>query len=116
MEYATLEALARGRVYTGRQAKEIGLVDQLGTLADAVAYTRKLVGDEAGKLELDDLPKAQSPLEMLLGQTAPAGQPLAELAALLPESARPALRHFSVLRQIADEPVLLILPFDVRFE
>ena len=116
MEYATLEALARGRVYTGRQAKEIGLVDQLGTLADAVAYTRKLVGDEAGKLELDDLPKAQSPLEMLMGQTAPAGQPLAELAALLPESARPALRHFSVLRQIADEPVLLILPFDVRFE
>jgi protease-4 len=116
MEYATLEALARGRVYTGRQAKEIGLVDQLGTLADAVAYTRKLVGDEAGKLELEDLPKAQSPLEMLMGQTGPASQPLAELAAWLPESARPALRHFSVLRQIADEPVLMILPFDVRFE
>ena len=116
MEYAALEALARGRVYTGRQAKEIGLVDQLGTLADAVAFTRKLVGDEAGKLELEDLPKAQSPLEMLMGQTAPTGQPFAELAALLPESARPALRHFSVLRQIADEPVLLILPFDVRFE
>ena len=116
MEHAVLEALARGRVYTGRQAKEVGLVDQLGTLADAVAYTRKLVGDEAGKLELEDLPKAQSPLEMLLGQTAPASQPLAELATLLPESARPALRHFSVLRQIADEPVLMILPFDVRFE
>ena len=116
MEYAVLEALARGRVYTGRQAKAIGLVDQLGTLADAVAFTRKLVGDEAGKLELEDLPKAQSPLEMLMGQTAPTGQPFAELAALLPESARPALRHFSVLRQIVDEPVLLILPFDVRFE
>ena len=116
MEYAALEALARGRVYTGRQAKELGLVDQLGTLADAVAYTRKLVGDEAGKLELEDLPKAQSPLEMLMGQTTPTSQPLAELAALLPESARPALRHFSVLRQIADEPVLMILPFDVRFE
>ncbi len=116
MEYATLEALARGRVYTGRQAKEIGLVDQLGTLADAVTYTRKLVGDEAGKLELEDLPKAQSPLEMLMGQTGPASQPLAELVAWLPESARPALRHFSVLQQIADEPVLMILPFDVRFE
>ena len=116
MEYAALEALARGRVYTGRQAKELGLVDQLGTLADAVAYTRKLVGDEAGLLELEDLPKAQSPMEMLMGQTTPASQPLADLAAFLPESARPALRHFSVLRQIADEPVLLILPFDVRFE
>jgi len=116
MEYAALEALARGRVYTGRQAKEIGLVDHLGTLADAVAYTRKLVGDDAGKLELEDLPKAQSPLEMLMGQTTRTSQPLAELAALLPESVRPALRHFSVLRQIADEPVLMILPYDVRFE
>ena len=116
MEYAALEALARGRVYTGRQAKEIGLVDHLGTLADAVAYTRKLVGDDAGKLELEDLPKALSPLEMLMGQTTRTSQPLAELAALLPESVRPALRHFSVLRQIANEPVLMILPFDVRFE
>ncbi|RLT03053.1 MAG: hypothetical protein DWI22_19405, partial [Planctomycetota bacterium] len=41
-------------------------------LADAVAYTRKLVGDEAGLLELEDLPKAQSPMEMLMGQTTPA--------------------------------------------
>jgi protease IV len=116
MEYAALEALARGRVYTGRQAKEIGLVDQLGTLADAVAHTRKLVGDEAGKLELEDLPKAQSPLEMLMGQTAPAGHPLAELAALLPESVRPTLQNLSALRQISEEPVMMILPFDVRFE
>ena len=116
MEYAALEALARGRVYTGRQAKEIGLVDQLGTLADAIAHTRKLVGDEAGKLELEDLPKALSPLEMLMGQTAPAGDPLAALAPLLPESVRPALKNLSALRQISEEPVMMILPFDVRFE
>ena len=116
MEHAALEKLARGRVYTGRQAKEIGLVDQLGTLADAVAYTRKLVGDGEGKLELEDLPKPQSPLELLMGQTNPARQPYAAWAELLPESARPALRNFSVLQQIADEPVLLILPFNVRFE
>ena len=116
MEYAALEALARGRVYTGRQAKEIGLVDQLGTLADAIAYTRTLVGDDAGKLELEDLPKAQSPLEMLMGQTAPAGHPLASLATFLPESVRPALKNLSALRQISEEPVMMILPFDVRFE
>ena len=116
MEYAALEALARGRVYTGRQAKEIGLVDQLGTLADAIAHTRKLVDDEAGKLELEDLPKAQSPLEMLMGQTIPAGHPVAELASLFPESLRPALRNLSALRQISEEPVMMILPFDVRFE
>ncbi|HQX51438.1 MAG TPA: signal peptide peptidase SppA [Planctomycetaceae bacterium] len=116
MDHAALEALARGRVYTGRQAKKIGLVDQLGTLADAVAYTRKFVGDDDGKLELEDLPKAQSPLEMLMGQANSSSQPLAAWSALLPESTRPALRHFAALRLIADEPVLMILPFDVRFE
>ena len=116
MDYAALEALARGRVYTGRQAIAIGLVDQLGTLADAIAYTRTLVGDDAGKLELEDLPKAQSPLEMLLGQTASNRQPIASLAAFVPDALLPALRRLSVLQQIADEPVLLILPFDVRFE
>ncbi len=116
MDYMALEALARGRVYTGRQAKAVGLVDRLGTLADAIAYTRTLVGDDGGKLELEDLPKAQSPLEMLLGQTSLDRQPIASLAAFVPDALLPALRRLSVLRQIADEPVLMILPFDVRFE
>jgi protease-4 len=116
MDYAVLEALARGRVYTGRQAKAVGLVDQLGTLADAIAHTRTLVGDDAGKLELEDLPKAQSPLEMLLGQTESNRQPMASLAAFVPDAMLPALRRLTVLQQIAEEPVLLILPFDIRFE
>ena len=116
MEHAALEALARGRVYTGRQAKEIGLVDELGTLADAVAHARKLVGDEAGKLELEDLPRPQSPLEMLLGESPREKQPFEVWAQLLPESARPAMKHLSTLRLFADEPILMMMPFDVRLE
>lgn len=116
MDHTALEALARGRVYTGRQAKEIGLIDELGTLADAIAYARKLVGDEAGKLELEDLPRPQSPLQMLLGETAPAKQPFEVWAELLPKSARPALKHLEALRLLADEPVLMMMPFDVRLE
>ena len=33
-----IEDLAGGRVYTGKQALELGLVDRLGTLSDAVAF------------------------------------------------------------------------------
>ena len=33
-----VEQLAGGRVYTGKQALELGLVDRLGTLSDAVAF------------------------------------------------------------------------------
>lgn len=34
-----LEPLAGGRVYTGKQAIDIGLIDQLGGFADAIKYT-----------------------------------------------------------------------------
>lgn len=36
-----LRTLADGRVYTGRQAKENGLVDELGTVSDAIAAAKK---------------------------------------------------------------------------
>ncbi|WP_237559948.1 signal peptide peptidase SppA [Desulfohalovibrio reitneri] len=40
MERGEVEKLARGQAYTGRQAKELGLVDQLGGLRDAAAWVR----------------------------------------------------------------------------
>jgi protease-4 len=111
MEHAKLEELARGRVYTGRQAKSLGLVDHLGTLADAVAHARNLAGDAESKLELEDLPRPQSPLQFLMGKTESADRPFEVWAALLPAKALPALS-----RLIADEPALTILPFDVRMD
>jgi protease IV len=39
-----VDAIARGRVWTGAQAKDIGLVDQLGGLADAIAFAKARVG------------------------------------------------------------------------
>jgi protease IV len=38
---AEIEAVARGRVWTGRDALEVGLVDELGSLRDAVRIARK---------------------------------------------------------------------------
>ncbi len=39
-----LEDMAGGRVYTGRQALELGLVDRIGGLSDAIEYTTKKIG------------------------------------------------------------------------
>jgi protease-4 len=36
--------LADGRIYTGRQAKELRLIDELGTFQDAIAYTAATIG------------------------------------------------------------------------
>jgi protease IV len=41
---AEVETLARGRVWTGLQAKENGLVDEIGTVFDAIELAQKLSG------------------------------------------------------------------------
>jgi protease-4 len=41
---AEVEAVARGRVWSGRDAREIGLVDELGGLRDAVRIARERAG------------------------------------------------------------------------
>ena len=46
MTFDKLEALAQGRVYTGRTAKKLGLVDELGTLEDAIAAAKTSAGLE----------------------------------------------------------------------
>jgi len=58
-----LEPLAGGRVYTGGRALELGLVDELGGLAEAVAWAAEQVGlgADSGRLS----PEPKSPLEGL---------------------------------------------------
>ncbi|MEZ6043550.1 MAG: signal peptide peptidase SppA [Planctomycetaceae bacterium] len=118
MDYEKLEAMARGRVYTGVRAKALGLVDEVGTLDDAIAHARVILNDTEKKLELDTLPKPQSPLEMLLGHARhQQAQPVARaFAELLPAQIRPAIRHLDALNQLAKEPALTILPYSLRIE
>lgn len=44
MKEAQVRKLADGRVYSGAQAKDLGLVDQFGTLGDAIDLAAKRVG------------------------------------------------------------------------
>lgn len=62
-----IKRLGGGRVWTGRQAKENGLIDELGTLDDAIAGAKKLAGiDPKKQMELLVLPKPLSFLEQLM--------------------------------------------------
>jgi protease-4 len=47
MDEARVRKLADGRIYSGAQAKELGLVDQLGTLEDAIELAAKRAGIDA---------------------------------------------------------------------
>ncbi len=61
-----IEDLAGGRVYTGKQALDLGLVDRLGTMSDAVAFA-------AGQAKITDydvrvVPRTKNFLEQLMEQ------------------------------------------------
>ncbi len=128
MEYEKLEKLARGRIYTGQQALEIGLVDELGTLDDAVAKARELAKIDADT-ETDrlQLPKPTSPFEQLFGpleaqsrsrlaQESLRGAVRSELESLSPALAK-HLRATRLIEMLTkSDPRLVLVPFefDVR--
>ena len=68
MSVEAVDNIAQGRVWTGAEALEIGLVDQIGTLEDAVNYAAQLIDGVASYKEVDVecYPKPLTTVEMLL--------------------------------------------------
>ena len=116
MDYEKLEKMARGRVYTGAQALDLGLVDELGTLADAIAFAKKAAGlDPEQKMERLDLPKPVSPFEQLFGPTDPSAASMqaasTALMKRLPADVAAQLRGLEIYELLARERVLTVLPY-----
>ena len=65
MEPKRVEKIAQGRVWTGRQAKRIGLVDELGGLDRAIAYCQLNYSD-SGQAKVISWPPKRSILEAML--------------------------------------------------
>ena len=64
--YEELELKARGRIYTGVQAMNIGLVDELGGLPEAMAHMKRVLELEEGEeIELVLYPKPKGLWEAL---------------------------------------------------
>lgn len=58
-----MREIAKGRVWTGEQALQLGLVDQLGGFYDAVDKAKSLAGLSKSKIRLTFLPGQHSPFE-----------------------------------------------------
>jgi len=64
--------LADGRIFSGRQAKDLGLVDELGGLQDAVLLAGKLSGMEGTPEVVHGMKKKTNLLNYLMGNIASA--------------------------------------------
>jgi protease-4 len=94
-----IDDLAGGRVYTGKQALELGLVDKLGTLEDAIAFVAK----EAKLTDYDVrvVPKPKDFLEKLLEELSGEKEEGKGLDARLPsllDLAMPHIKHLDPQR------------------
>ena len=63
MSVEDVDAIAQGRVWTGAQALEIGLVDEIGTLEDAICHAAAAAGLKS--TDIIAYPKPQTTLDML---------------------------------------------------
>jgi len=72
MTIAQVNDVAQGRVWTGQQALQVKLIDQIGTMTDAIAAAKKLAGiSAAAPVRIKELPTETGPLGKLLsGQIA----------------------------------------------
>ncbi len=106
---ADIDEIARGRVWLGWQAKELGLVDELGGYGEAFAAAQQLAGlkpDE--KFTLVEYPKAKSFSEkitaLLLGQEV-------RLSKLITQSGVD-IRYLKLFKRLQYDTV--IAPFEIK--
>ena len=113
MDYEKLEALAQGRVYTGRQAKKLGLIDEVGTLKDAIAEAKKLAGLKAdADVDFLVLPEPKSFIEQLLGGDGPE---LDDFTAVLPGPLK-ALGNAKAWKHLLGSKALLWMPYHIELK
>lgn len=84
MSIEQVQQIAQGRVWSGKRAHDLGLVDELGDLNDTLNYVAvEVLGQESrGDLNIVVLPEPQTPFENileLLGGQVSAGQSLVRL-------------------------------------
>jgi len=108
---ARIDAVAQGRVWTGRQARELGLVDELGGLGDAIRIAGQRARlDPARGVRLVVFPEKRSIYEVLSSQMG-ASTTTGALGALLGHADLGAVRAAaSVLPLFRRGEPLAILP------
>lgn len=111
MDKETLALYAEGRVWTGNQAKEIGLVDELGGLEEAIEIAADMAN--LGKsYVIFEYPKLSSPIEELLN---PSKEELA--AKTIKNYLGESFELFMLLKNIKDQDYIQArIPFELNIK
>jgi protease-4 len=115
-----IDSVGQGRVWTGTQGKEKGLVDEFGGLDMAVQVAKQLANIPANKgVRQVVYPYPRTFFEEMFGgsdeSSVEARQQQAAFRAL-PEDMRRALRYASMLDRMKRGEIMAIMPFELRIK
>jgi ClpP class serine protease len=106
MSYEEVDAVAKGRVWTGRQAKGNGLVDELGGLNLALAIAKEKAGiPQDAEVEILSLPKGRGGLKVSFENMFSFSPDLESIVEKLKES-----------NIFENDQILLLMPYDIKIK
>jgi protease-4 len=120
---AFIDTIGQGRVWTGSQGKERGLVDEYGGLDKAIEIAKQLANIPAEQgIQRVILPKPPSFFEELINsgddgdvdQTTAEVKQQAALMSAMPVDVRRALRYAQLLDRSRSGEAIYMLPYDLR--
>ncbi len=81
MTFEAVDEIAQGRVWTGADALKLGLVDEIGSLEDAIAYAASMGGDpDVASWNVEGYPKPLTMMQQIMRQLGSKGVDPEEVA------------------------------------
>ncbi len=122
MSEEKVDSLGQGRVWTGRQAKANGLIDEFGGLEKAINIAKELAKLPADKdVKRVVMPQGQTLLDRFFGRGedttfAETDEQKAQAAVIksLPEDVRRSLRYAALFDKMKRGDAMMILPFELQ--
>jgi protease-4 len=117
-----IHSVGEGHVWTGAQAKEKGLVDELGGLDRAVEVAKELAGIPSDKgVRRVIFPAPRSFFEQMFGggedqAAVKAREQQTALINAAPKEMRRALRYAAIFDRVRPGEAMVILPYDLKIE
>ena len=119
-----IDKVARGRIFLAKQAKSLGLVDEIGGIEDALGYAARKGGLEEGNYDVRILPAPKTLGDILSGNGADAAMPFKPkievndpiFQAMSPILKKGLGRELQMMMLLQDRPVVLVAPFEVTIK
>jgi protease-4 len=108
MSVEEADAVGQGRVWTGSQAKQKGLVDELGGLRKAITVAKEKIGLGPGdRVRIISLPRPRFSFGSLLREMGVLAEEPEQIPAVLSDQ----FERLALLAALSAEPAIMMMPF-----